>query len=538
MTKWPEMMAEVDRRNHISDKDYNDQKLPKVCTLSQKTKDFIGENLIDIEKTLEALHEDFIQAVDGIRKINPTEIPSRDAKVSPRMAVRAKLPRTPTNHSSIEVSPKSTKSSLDKQSSQQSCDGGMQYLNDSGSIDRMLTDGKRSTTPDTGFASRETTSRRDSQKSTYSPQDDVYTPYALPKVNGSFPSRQRSMSFTDNYTLKSPVLSEPQTDRIHRSTVVERANSIESQTVRRRAQTDAQHPKSKSRRGRNKRRETYRPALHSSSSSDDEDSSVYRIDKMRPRNQRHSYTDRHSTVGYANGSQYDAFQFHSSETDIRPKTRRSAKARSMIQPSPLYGSNASIQSAPQYNNFAMRSLEDGRYPRRSDDEECMPQEMSYFQQREQLERRPSFHLRRQMPNPIVNRQIIEAAFTTYTRFDVSKLTGISPTTESCLADGSKPAQLHQNYEQPLRRMQPPIPLQQLVQAQSIQVPYKKMGKKLPQTPQKRLSAGSVQYGANSFQWPEQIHVSAIAAQNASLPWTSTSAGTIKNSPMHPVNAYK
>ncbi|XP_031622638.1 activated Cdc42 kinase-like [Contarinia nasturtii] len=540
----------------INDVNYNglrgnyENSSSKVCTLSQKTKDFIGENLIDIENTLKALNLDFLQTFNDLEKNDSAETLfgenyTYDAtNINPKILNKAlKLSKIPTNYSSMEVSPKSTKSSqyspLDKQAAQPQFHGSVHYLNESGSTDKLL-DGKRSSTPDTGFASRETntSSRRGSQKSSYSPQDTHFSPsyttqieearaaYAHLKANGSFPSRQRSMSFTENYDLKSPVLSEPQFAKIHNSTTVGRTNSSDGQAVRRRHRNTISH-KPKSIRARNLRRLSYNPIiLDSSSSSNSENEFNHRsVENVRTIDSRrhHSYRSHRNSAASpikSNDDIYDFKNWHTnSESDIRLKNRKTqAHFQSNISYTPsqdrLYGSNASIKSAPQYNNFACdRQMQNylGRkmnYPHAqyndyADQLKLAPSSSSHAsnqtpinfernahrsssrRRQQQQTLRNSYLLPPPPPPPSSNNRTYDLnAYSLFSQFDVSKLTGKSPTTQSFLQDAQSPSKFETK----------PLETKQL-------------------TATSNNSATS-----NTFQWPEKIHVSAVAAQNSNIMW--------------------
>lgn len=69
------------------------------------------------------------------------------------------------------------------------------------------------------------------------------------------------------------------------------------------------------------------------------------------------------------------------------------------------------------------------------------------------------------------------AFNMYSQFDVSKLTGKSPTTQCFFQDEQQPNDLN---------------------------------------PVKQTASNSAT--SNTFQWPDKIHVSAVAAQNTNLLW--------------------
>lgn len=548
-----------------------DDSSPKVCTLSQKTKDFIGENLIDIENTLKALNLDFLQTFNDLEKNDSAETLfgenyAYDANhINPKILNTAlKLSKLPTNYSSIEVSPKSTKSSqyspLEKQSGQQQLNGSLNYLNESGSTDKLL-DGKRSSTPDTGFASRETntSSRRGSQKSSYSPQDTHFSPsystqidearaaYAHLKANGSFPSRQRSMSFTENYDLKSPVLSEPQFAKLsNHSTIVGRTNSSDGQAVRRRQRNTISH-KPKSIRARNLRRLSYNPIILDSSSSSSSETEFnhrsvenFRTIDGRRHNSYRSHRNSAVSPTKSNDDAYDFKNWHTnSESDIRLKNRKSqAHFQSNISFMPsqdkLYGSNASIKSAPQYNNFACDRQMHNYLERRKQlnypqiqyaDYDGQPkvstpqtpnqapnafernaQRSSSRRRQQQQALRNSYVLPPPPPPPASgNRTYDLNQFSLYSQFDVSKLTGKSPTTQCFLQDVQSPSKFDQKQQQqPQQPQQPPDTLQTKPTTATISGNI--------------ASIAAAQSPHTAFQWPEKIHVSAVTAPNANLMW--------------------
>lgn len=426
--------------------------------LSKKTRDFIGENLLDIENTLKALNLDFMQTFNELEKTDSAETLfgdigyQYDTQMNPKMRNSAlKLSKAQQNFSGgskVDISPKSTKSiqfsPLDKQ--QSNFINAQYYAEPCG--DKV--DEKRSSTPDTGFASRETnnSSRRSSQKSSYSPQESHYSPREFnfshqdtrayineiahntkahplspnhPSIvntsNNSihsantptqnrrldlekaFPSRQRSMSFTENYDLKSPVLSEPQNNR-----QLKYGPSIMRQKPR-----NAVAYKPKSVKARNLRRLSYNPiVLESSSSSNSE-------------------------------TEFDRSIAHS-ECDIRSTTLTSRRRRQYLNrklndgtnaPDKLYGSNASIKSAPQYNYISDRQVHN-----------YLDQKFSFgYGCEDGVYGGPPingsgkiFHPRgfeakcKEPPMPNFNRNIL------FSEFDVSKLTGKSPTTQSFLQE--------------------------------------------------------------------------------------------------------
>lgn len=485
-------------------------------SLSQQTRDFIGENLIDIENTLKALNLDFLQTFNELEKNDSAETLfgenyAYESNMNPKILNTAlKLAKFPPNYgnNNPDASPKSIRSSqfspLDKQMAQQTFNG-LQYLNDGCSNEKLL-DGKRSSTPDTGFASRETTnsSRRGSQKSSYSPQDshfspidftysqqsqmsgDSRSPYAIGGMKGTFPSRQRSMSFTENYDLKSPVLSEPQVAKMRNSTGADgltvNGTMGQSAILRNRNRNSISY-KPKSIRARNLRRLSYNPiALESSSSS----SSEPEFDNSIAHSECDIRTKMYSSTRQRNSLKRKSQNFHSN-----PFVRG---------PDKLYGSNASIKSAPQYNNYASEQQLNNYLDQKFGTGTATVQyeiDAEMYQEFIRNERR-SFNRgsrRGQVKNLVVppapppptansvhqQPRVFDfgpqvAHINLYAQFDVSKLTGKSPTTHSFLQDGFPP---------------------ELNNGQGVTV-------KSPVG-----SAAAKKSGASVFQWPEKIHASAV-----------------------------
>lgn len=468
--------------------------------LSKKTRDFIGENLLDIENTLKALNLDFMQTFNELEKTDSAETLfgdigyQYDTQMNPKIRNSAAKLSTAqqsfTGGSKIEVSPKSTKSAIQFSPLDKSQSNFAQYYTESCG-DKI--DDKRSSTPDTGFASRETntSSRRSSQKSSYSPQESHYSPREFnfshqdtrayineiahntknhpispnrpnivntsnnsihsvqtPTQNRrldlekSFPSRQRSMSFTENYDLKSPVLSEPQNNR-----QLKYGPSIMRQKPR-----NAVAYKPKSIKARNLRRLSYNPiVLESSSSSSSE-------------------------------NEFDRSIAHS-ECDIRSTTLTSRRRRQYLNrklndnsntPDKLYGSNASIKSAPQYNYGSDRQVHNYLDQKFSFGYGCEEVYGGFNESGPMINGSGKlFHQRgfeatcKEPPMPNFNRNIL------FSEFDVSKLTGKSPTTQSFLQE-----------------MFP-------------------------------SGAGKINKSAPGFQWPEKIHASTVKQND--LMWRQQSS---------------
>lgn len=524
--------------NHYDDYD-SSASTAQACTLSKKTRDFIGENLLDIENTLKALNLDFLQTFNELEKNDSAETLfgenyTYETNINPKILSTAlKLTKFPQNYGSVDASPKSVKSSqfspLEKQMGPQTLNG-MQYLNDSSSADKLL-DGKRSSTPDTGFASRETTtsSRRGSQKSSYSPQESHYSPnytsqvedaraaYAHLKANGSFPSRQRSMSFTENYEVKSPILTEPQSAKRNGSgnigaTIVSN-NGIDGHAILRNRPRNSIVYKPKTIKARNMRRLSYNPIVFDSSSSSNSEP------ETNQRNIAQSECDIRSKL-------FTSSRHHRTQ-NAQYLNRKSSQYQCntsnafVTNPDKLYGSNASIKSAPQYNNFASdRQLHhylDQKFNLHShaapiDDQPLIhPNNISNFDRnarscsrRRQISR-INYVLPPPPPPPLTANRTFDAPptinFLNYNRFDVSKLTGKSPTTQSFLQELF-----------PDSKATPVTPTQSIRSANQQTSPLN----------------NNISVNASAFHWPEKIHVSAVA-QSTSLwpPKQTKSSATTK-----------
>lgn len=449
---------------------------------------------------------DFLQTFNELEKNDSAETLfgenyAYDTNINPKILNTA-LKMTKFPHGYGDASPKSIRSSqfspLDKQMAQQTFNG-LQYFNDSCSNEKLL-DGKRSSTPDTGFASRETTnsSRRGSQKSSYSPQDshfspvdfnfsqsqqttsDARSPYIV-SLKGALPSRQRSMSFTENYDLKSPILSEPHAAQMRSSTGADGlVATVAQQVIVRNRQRNSISYKPKSIRARNLRRLSYNPiALESSSSSGTEAEFDHSI--------AHSECDIRSKM-------YSARQRNSQY--LNRKTQNFSSNPFVQGPDKLYGSNASIKSAPQYNNYASdRQLHQyldqkfgaGAAQYEMDAElyqEFIRNERRSFNRGGRRGQAKNFIVPPAPPPPSANSihqpRIFEfgpqsAHISLYTQFDVSKLTGKSPTTQSFLQEG----------------FPPDVNKTPTAQAKSTTPKVKKP------------------HGFCAFQWPEKIHASAV-----------------------------
>lgn len=488
-------------------------------SISQQTRDFIGENLIDIENTLKALNLDFLQTFTELEKNDSAETLfgescAYESNINPKiMNTRLKLTKFAPSYGG-DTSPKSIRSAqfspLDKQMAQQTFNG-LQYLNDSCSNEKLL-EGKRSSTPDTGFASRETTnsSRRGSQKSSYSPQDthfspvdfncssqqsqmsgvDSRSPYAHSGIKGGFP-RQRSMSFTEDYDLKSPDLSESQENKMISSIGAEgisNGNGHSQSTILRNRNRNSMSYKPKSIRARNLRRLSYNPISLESSSSSSEPDFDHSI--------AHSECDIRTRM-YSSTRNRNSLKRKSQNYSLNPFVRESDK---------LYGSNASIRSAPQYNNYASdRQLNNyldkkfgiGQYEFDTDIyREFIRSERRSLNNRTRRAQSKQFEAPPVAPPPSANSVHIQSPrifdfglqasshMSLYAQFDVSKLTGKSPTTHSISQEVFPPELAKGQSSLPGVTAKSPVGNVAKIQGKTTQ-------------------------GGSAFHWPEKIHGSTV-----------------------------
>lgn len=511
------------------------------------SRDFIGDNLLDIENTLKALNLDFLNAFNELEKTDSAETLfgehsyPYEATNNPKLRNSAlKLSKLTHNYNlgagkSDFGSPKSIKS-MQFSPCGEGVGGGTggvkkTFMGSSQFFGGDTQDDKRSSTPDTGFASRETTSsRRGSQKSSYSPQDSSsrfsprefnypvsgaiaayisehtaatrklssspsrtahssinsinsihppssrrfdYHPCAI--GDPSFATRKRSMSFTENYDLKSPVLSEPPLPPSVDPTMA--APFDVAAAVRRMHMRATSAYKPRSIKARNLRRLSYNPIVLDSSSSSNSD------------------------------SDFDKSIAHS-ECDIRSTGRRrrqymNRKSNTVDHhhhqpPDKLYGSNASIKSAPQYNYTSDRQLHkylDQKFNLRGGDAhsgalyDYINGRIVAVESATAAAQLPQHH---QQQSTLV----VEApsAFSRhsalFSEFDVSKLTGKSPTTH-CFLKELFPASKSPSGT-------PPTP-----------PPSAVSNNKGGGGGNAASKSALVKPSGGAFQWPEKIHASAV-----------------------------
>lgn len=391
---------------------------------------------MDIENTLKALNLDFMHTYTELDKTDSDETLLNEQFSNIVSSIEDEISSaTGSLKSAIYNYSNGVQTMFDFNAATSHLDKHLQYINTQSHAqaqsalgdlmqDQKMAEDKRSSTPDTGFASRDTNislSRRSSQKSNYSPQENYYSPKetaplgpsgssssymthrddslqlaterfsatkygncaspnktsALNVSNTSVYSsnqlkssacalgvldadqykesghRQRSMSFTDNpMNPISPVLSEPQQRLKRRST----HSAMETHATHTPHVRSASSYKPRSIRARTLRRLSYNPIILDSSSSSDGDPvsdcnpSIARSECDIRARVSSLYRRRRPASGGSvtgNGVAHKLLTPNWQDDDAAELATTSQKK--------LYGSNVSIKSAPHYN-YGGRSM--------------------------------------------------------------------------------------------------------------------------------------------------------------------------------------
>lgn len=348
----------------------------------KKTRDLIGENLMDIEKTLNALNLDFLQAFNELEKTDSAET---------LFGENFLLENNLKTQNSMKTMANFKKFSNDLDNSAKK----------SATRDYYSPLDKRSTASDKSF------SPKDSQKTTpnsYSPQESTATsrgfffnynplnnrnlflsPTKRMFANQQFLSqarkydesmharpRQRSMSFTENLEIKSPIstvsgiikpLKGDKSGEVRKTGSLDEEKNERNYILPTQSQLLANKPrniityKPKSIRARNLRRLSYNPlnmVNSSSSSSENEmDRSIAHSEcdirsktySSRFQKRRQQYLNNHRKLNNSTSSSY--YQRNSQCSNNSSNSNVNGRDK-------LYGSNASIKSAPHYNYMSDR----------------------------------------------------------------------------------------------------------------------------------------------------------------------------------------
>lgn len=546
----------------------------------KKTRDLIGENLLDIEKTLNALNLDFLQAFNELEKTDSAETLFGDNFLENKMKApqKQKIPEFKNKpkeyYKPIEKADNRTTEKLiavnnpsNPFSTQESTITSRNFFFNYSQT--TITERSLETPGSKMFSSPSPGKRHELNMSNGSIQSSHYissTPNQSRKFDEAFVGefaegpRQRSMSFTDNFELRSPLCfknpamkllqkaneSSPKLTSAKSSKIEDELAFIlpsQNQLIANKPRNIITY-KPKTVRARNLRRLSYNPInmtnTSSSSSESELDRSIAhsecdirtktytsRVHRRRYQqqylnNQRKlntsttsGYCDRNGRIVKINGSQYNS----NNSTNSRDK---------------LYGSNASIKSAPQYYLGDRKKMEDvQQMPLSSDDidsdedfdssvadrriiktgppqimEPLAPQtptsnlnniyefvgkcfsrsrgNTTDSQQQQQIQKylsgKHNFNYASVKGNKISSSNLDLL----YTEFDITKLTGKSPTTQSYFDI--------LNYSNTLNSKKEALIEQKQLEQQ-----------------QKKLDELKTPSSANSgtFQWPEKIHGSTV-----------------------------
>ncbi|XP_037942033.1 uncharacterized protein LOC119674949 [Teleopsis dalmanni] len=380
-------------------------------TTNEKKRDrkSISENIMDIENTLKALNQDFMYTYTELNKTDSDETILNEQFSSIVSSIDEEISSaTGSLRSAVYNYSNGVQTMFDFNAATNHIDKHLQYMNAQSqnqsvcdtTLDQKLIEDKRSSTPDTGFASRDTNislSRRSSQKSSYSPQENFFNPKDLHIASSGYTGlreentlsserfctkynalsaspnktaehvsnnsvysprelkidteqfknksyRQRSMSFTDHFNPISPVMSEPQQRVKRQSTNIKNSQSNSNGQPTRRSASY----KPRSIRARTLRRLSYNPIILDSSSSSDGESDCNR-------SVARSECDIRTRVSVL---------YRRRRQGIGHKTLSSCNDdhEAIVASNKLYGSNASIKSAPHYN-YGGRMGSYRNYPR-------------------------------------------------------------------------------------------------------------------------------------------------------------------------------
>ncbi|XP_037713242.1 activated Cdc42 kinase-like isoform X1 [Drosophila subpulchrella] len=353
----------------------------------------IDDNIMDIENTLKALNLDFMHTYTELDKSD-----SNDTILNDQLPVCLDdgiSSATGSLKSAVYSYSNGVQTMFDFNAATSHLDKHLQYMHNQAQlsaaapVDPKPMEDKRSSTPDTGFASRDTNislSRRSSQKSSYSPQESFHFPlkgealFSAPPVvmSGGYASlkdelgyerfgngatkqmlasaspiksgaglnassgsvymgskgyRQRSTSFNESFHPISPVLSEPpQRER----GVIQRQVRMEHQPPLPRRSASY---KPRSIRARTLRRLSYNPMTLDSSSSSGEEPTKPSLARSECDIRARVTASSNSSLGRRRRAGMNR-QVQSACHDER---------ETIISPRQIYGSNSSIKSAPHYN---------------------------------------------------------------------------------------------------------------------------------------------------------------------------------------------
>ncbi|XP_064541462.1 activated Cdc42 kinase-like isoform X1 [Drosophila montana] len=357
----------------------------------------INDNIMDIENTLKALNLDFMHTYTELDKSDSNDTILNDQLPQLVGSLDDGIgSATGSLKSAVYSYSNGVQTMFDFNAATSHLDKHLQYMHNQAQLhsqqpEQKLLEDKRSSTPDTGFASRDTNislSRRSSQKSSYSPQESYFpmktetTLYSAPPVvmssgyerfgnghtkqllasaspvksclNASNSSvyaaaaksyRQRSTSFNESFQPISPVLSDAKQrhfrpEPLHQQQVQQQVNlQLQQHQVPLPRRSASYKPRSI--RARTLRRLSYNPmTLDSSSSSSGGE------EPSKPSLAR-SECDIRARVAASSSNSLSRRRRVGLSRQVQSACQDEREV--VISPRQLYGSNSSIKSAPHYN---------------------------------------------------------------------------------------------------------------------------------------------------------------------------------------------
>lgn len=341
--------------------------------LDKKTRDMIGENLLDIEKTLNALNLDFLQAFNELEKTDSAETLFGENFLLENNLKTQSSAKTMANF-------KKFSNDLDNNAKKSAKRDYYSPLERRSTISEKSYSPKtesQKTTP-TSFSPQESTATSRGLFFNYSNRNLFLSPTKRMFANQQFLNqarkydeaiqggpRQRSMSFTENLEIKSPVapsaglikpLVTSKAAEVRKTGSLDEEKADRSYVIPKPRNIITYKPKSV--RARNLRRLSYNPLnmidSSSSSSENEMDHSIAhsecdirsKIYSSRFQKRRQQYLNNHRKLNNSTSSSYyqrggSQYSNNSSNTNVNGRDK-------------LYGSNASIKSAPHYNYMSDR----------------------------------------------------------------------------------------------------------------------------------------------------------------------------------------
>lgn len=353
-------------------------------SFDKKTRDLIGENLLDIEKTLNALNLDFLQAFNELEKTD-----SAETLFGENFLLENNLKKSQSSMKTMANFKKFSNDLDNKAKKSATRDYYSPLEKRSTASDKSFSPKDSQKTTPNGFSPLESSAASRGFFFNYNPRSShnmFLSPTKRVAVNQQFLNqarkydeslqsgpRQRSMSFTENLEIKSPIsnisgMSKPQLSQ--KSSEVKKTGSLDEDKSEPNyvLRSQGQFPSSKQRsvitykpksvRARNLRRLSYNPLNMVDSSSSTSESEMDRsiahsecdirskIYSSRFQKRKQQYLSNHRKLNNSNSSSYyqrggSQYSNNSSNSNVNGRDK-------------LYGSNASIKSAPHYNYMSDR----------------------------------------------------------------------------------------------------------------------------------------------------------------------------------------